>query len=37
MPAQRFAWLEEMIELLRPRMVELLKSRENDPARQYKK
>jgi hypothetical protein len=36
-PAQRFAWLEEMLELLRPRMAELLKSRENDPVRQYKK
>jgi len=35
-PAQRFAWLEEMLELLRPRTAELLKSRENDPARQYK-
>lgn len=34
-PAQRFAWLEEMLELLKPRMPELLKARENDPARQY--
>jgi hypothetical protein len=36
-PAQRFAWLEEMLELLEPRMAELVKARENDPARQYKK
>jgi hypothetical protein len=35
-PAQRFAWLEEMLEMLRPQMPELLKARENDPDRKYK-
>jgi hypothetical protein len=34
-PVERFAWLEEMLELLRPRLPELLKARENAPDRQY--
>ncbi|MGD0463513.1 MAG: hypothetical protein ABSB74_13595 [Tepidisphaeraceae bacterium] len=33
--AQRFAWLEAMLELLRPQMPQLLKARENDPDRKY--
>lgn len=33
--AERFAWLEEMLELLEPRMPELLRNRELDAGRQY--
>jgi hypothetical protein len=36
-PAQRFRWLEEMLDLLRPQMMELMKARESAPDRQYKK
>jgi len=33
--AQRFAWLEEMLELLRPQMPQLLANRERAADRQY--